>query len=93
LAEIQRSDRRTGRAATRRTQRYPRISQTMHRLGVIARRSWNRFRTSASNSGSWELNLGKPFRALERARLEEVGHVYISRVQMRWKIRLKFGKA
>jgi hypothetical protein len=64
---------------------YPRIPHTMRGLRVIARRSWNRFRTSASNSGSWELNLGKPFRALERVRRGEVGHVYISRVRTRWK--------
>jgi hypothetical protein len=50
LPEIRGSNRRIERAATkpstRRTQRYPRIPQTMHRLGVIARRScrrsWNR---------------------------------------------------
>jgi hypothetical protein len=50
LLEIRGSNRRTERAATkpstRRTQRYPRIPQTMHGLGVIARRScrrsWNR---------------------------------------------------
>jgi hypothetical protein len=46
LLEIRRSNRRTERAATklstRRTQRYSRIRQTMHGLGVIARRSWNR---------------------------------------------------
>jgi hypothetical protein len=50
LPEIRRSNRRTERAATkpstRRTQRYHRIRQTMHGLGVIARRScrrsWNR---------------------------------------------------
>jgi hypothetical protein len=40
-------------------------------------------RTSASNSGSWELNLRKQFFALERARQGEAGHLYISRVQMR----------
>jgi hypothetical protein len=43
LPEIRESNRRTERAATkpsmRRTQRYPRIRQTMHGLGVIARRS------------------------------------------------------
>jgi hypothetical protein len=43
LMEIGGSDRRTERAltkpSTRRTQRYPQISQTMHGLGVIARRS------------------------------------------------------
>jgi hypothetical protein len=42
LPEIRRSNRRTKRTptkpSTRRTQRYPRIRQTMHRLGVIARR-------------------------------------------------------
>jgi hypothetical protein len=46
LPEIRGSNRRTERAATKpstgRTQWYPRIRQTMHRLGVIARRSWNR---------------------------------------------------
>jgi hypothetical protein len=46
LLEIRGSNRRTERAATkpltRRTQRYPRIRQTMHGFGVIARRSWNR---------------------------------------------------
>jgi hypothetical protein len=50
LPEIRGSNRRTERAATkpstRRTQRYPRIRQTMHELRVIARqscrRSWNR---------------------------------------------------
>ena len=50
LPEIWGSNRWTERAATkpstRRTQRYPRIPQTMHGLGVIARRScrrsWNR---------------------------------------------------
>jgi hypothetical protein len=45
LPEIRGSNRQTERAATkpstRRTQRYPRIPQTMHGLGVIARRSWN----------------------------------------------------
>jgi hypothetical protein len=48
--EIRGSNRRTEHAATkpstRRTQRYPRIRQMMHGLGVIARRScrrsWNR---------------------------------------------------
>jgi hypothetical protein len=89
LTEIRRFDRWTGRAQTkpltRRTQWYPWIPQIMHGLGVIARRSWNRFRTSASNSGSWELNLEKPFRALERARRREAGHVYISSVRTRWK--------
>jgi hypothetical protein len=43
LTEIQWSDRRTGCAtmkpSTRRTQRYPRIPQTMYGLGIIARRS------------------------------------------------------
>jgi hypothetical protein len=93
LTEIQRSDRRTRRAPTkpwtRRTQRYPRIPQTMHGLRVIAhrsyRRSWNRFRTSASNFGSWELNLRKLFHALERARRGEAEHVYIVGVRARWK--------
>jgi hypothetical protein len=50
LSQIRGSNRRTEHAATkpstRRTQRYPRIPQTMHGLGVIARRScrrsWNR---------------------------------------------------
>jgi hypothetical protein len=46
LPEIWGSNRRTECAATkpstRQTQRYPRIPQTMHGLGVIARRSWNR---------------------------------------------------
>jgi hypothetical protein len=46
LPEIRGSNRRTERAgtkpSTRRTQRYPRIRQTMHGLRVIARRSWNR---------------------------------------------------
>jgi hypothetical protein len=46
LPQIRGSNRRTERTATkpstRRTQRYPRIPQTMHGLGVIARRSWNR---------------------------------------------------
>jgi hypothetical protein len=50
LPKIQGSNRRTERASTkpstRLTQRYPRIRQTMHGLGVIARRScrrsWNR---------------------------------------------------
>jgi hypothetical protein len=50
LPEIRGSNRRTECAATkpstRQTQRYPRIRQTMHGLGVIARRScrrsWNR---------------------------------------------------
>jgi hypothetical protein len=47
LTEIQRFDRRTGLVPAKpsmiRTQRYPQISQTMHGLGVIAHRSWNRF--------------------------------------------------
>jgi hypothetical protein len=46
LSEIRGYNRRTERAATkhstRPTQRYPRIRQTMHRLGVIARRSCRR---------------------------------------------------
>jgi hypothetical protein len=46
LPEIRGSNRRTERSATkpstRRTQRYPRILQTMHGLGVIARRSCRR---------------------------------------------------
>ena len=50
LPEIRGSNRRTECAATkpstRQTQRYPRIRQTMHGFGVIARRScrrsWNR---------------------------------------------------
>jgi hypothetical protein len=46
LPEIRGSNRRTKRVgtkpSTRRTQRYPRIRQTMYGLGVIARRSWNR---------------------------------------------------
>jgi hypothetical protein len=46
LPEIRGSNQRTECAATKpstiRTQRYPRIRQTMHGLGVIARRSWNR---------------------------------------------------
>ena len=61
------------------------ILQTMHILRVIAHRSCNRFRTSASNSESWELNLGKPFHALEQAWRGEVGHVYIVGVWARWK--------
>jgi hypothetical protein len=40
------------------------------------------FRTSVSNSGSWELNLRKPFRALERAR-REARLIYIVVVQTR----------
>jgi hypothetical protein len=42
-------------------------------------------RTSASNTGSYGLDLEKTFRVLERARRDEAGHVYISRVWMRWK--------
>jgi hypothetical protein len=38
----QRTERAATKPSTRRTQRYPRIWQTMHELGVIARRSWNR---------------------------------------------------
>jgi hypothetical protein len=34
-------------------------------------------RTSVSNSRSWEMNLGKRFYDLERARRREVGHIYI----------------
>jgi hypothetical protein len=59
LPKIRGSNRRTERAATkpstRRTQRYPRIRQTMHRLGVIARRSWNRpeLRRAISRARDW----------------------------------------
>jgi hypothetical protein len=77
----------------RRSQRYPRIPHMMHGLGVIARRScrrsWNRFRISASNSGSRELNLRKQFYALERARWEEARHIYSSGSN-EMKIRVKF---
>jgi hypothetical protein len=38
----QRTEHAPAKPLTRRTQRYPRISQTMHGLGVITRRSWNR---------------------------------------------------
>jgi hypothetical protein len=37
------------------------------------------------------IEYGKPFRALERARREQAGHVYIVGVRMRWKIQFKFG--
>jgi hypothetical protein len=63
LPEIQGSNLRTERAATkpsmRRTQRYPRIRQTIHGLGVIARRSyhrsWNRseLRRAISGARDW----------------------------------------
>jgi hypothetical protein len=63
LPEIRGSNRRIERAATkpsmRRTQQYPRIPQTMHRLGVIARRScrrsWNRpeFRRAIPGARDW----------------------------------------
>jgi hypothetical protein len=59
LSEIGGSNRRTERAATkpstRRTQRYPRIRQTMHGLGVIARRSWNRpeLRRTIPGASDW----------------------------------------
>jgi hypothetical protein len=47
LLEIRGSNRQTERVptkpSTRRMQRYPRIPQTMHGLGVSARRSWNRY--------------------------------------------------
>jgi hypothetical protein len=42
------------------------------RIGSNCSAELEPLRTSASNSGSWELNLGKPFRALERARRGEV---------------------
>jgi hypothetical protein len=89
LTKIRRFDRRTERAQTkpltRRSQRYPQIPHTMHRLGVIVHQSWNRFWTSTSNSRSWKLNLRKRFRALEHSRRGEAEPVYISRVQTRWK--------
>jgi hypothetical protein len=48
-------------------------------------------RTSASNYESWELNMRKWFRALERAWREEAGRIYILGVRMRLKILVKFG--
>jgi hypothetical protein len=59
LTVIRRSDRRTGRTeakpSMRRTQRYSRIPQTMHRLEVIAHRSWNRseLRRAIPGAGNW----------------------------------------
>jgi hypothetical protein len=47
------------------------------------------FRTSAINSGSWELNLRKPFCDLEHARRGEAGHIY-SLGSDEMKIRVKF---
>ena len=65
LPEIQGSNRRTERAATkpstRRTQRYPRILQTMHGLGVIARRSWNRSELRRAIPGARDWIWGKRF--------------------------------
>jgi hypothetical protein len=40
-------------------------------------------RTSASNTGSQGSDLEKMFHGLERARRDEAGHVYISRVRIR----------
>jgi hypothetical protein len=34
-------------------------------------------RTSASNSGRWSMNLGKPFCDSERAQRGEASHIYI----------------
>jgi hypothetical protein len=69
LPEIRGSNRRTERAATkpvtRRTQRYPRIRQTMHGLGVIAcrscRRSWNRCELRRAIPGASDWIWGKRF--------------------------------
>ena len=69
LPEIRGSNRRTERAATkpstRRTQRYPRIRQTMHGLGVIARRScrrsWNRPELRRAIPGARDWIWGKRF--------------------------------
>jgi hypothetical protein len=62
LPEIRGSNRRTEHTATkpltRRTQRYPRIPQTMHGLGVIARRScrrsWNCPELRRAIPGAWD---------------------------------------
>jgi hypothetical protein len=69
LPEIRGSNRLTERAATksstRRTQRYPWIRQTMHGLGVIARRScrrsWNRPELRRAIPGARDWIWGKHF--------------------------------
>jgi hypothetical protein len=84
LTEIWRSDRRTRHAQTN-----PSDSADDARIGSNCSPKlsleFDPLRTSASNSASWKFNMGKPFRALERARQGEAEHVYISRVQTRWK--------
>jgi hypothetical protein len=92
LPEIQGSNRRTEHAATkpstRRTQRYPRIWQTMHGLRVIARRSyhqsWNhsKLRRAIPGARDW---FEKTVSCSGMGSIRWSRHVYISRVRTRWK--------
>jgi hypothetical protein len=88
LTEIRRSDQRIGHApmkpSTRRTQRYPWITQTMHELRVIARRSWNRCELRRAISGARDWIWRNCF-VLWNGLDEEKPDKYISRVRMRWK--------
>jgi hypothetical protein len=80
LTEIRRSDRRIGQTETkpsmRRTQQYPRIRNNFSP-------ELKSLRTSAGNSGRWEMNMRKPFCDSERAQRGEAGHLYIAGVWTR----------